>query len=66
MILWLFAVKFRKRVEQESGLHVGPRCLVIDNSVLEKTGKYIEKVSWLWDHAGNRFVLGMKLLLMGY
>ncbi len=66
MILWLFAVKFRKRVEQDTGLQTGPRCLVIDDSVLEKTGKYIEKVSRLWDHVGNRYVLGVKLLLMGY
>lgn len=66
VILWLFAVKFRKLVEKDTDLHKGHRCLIVDDSVLEKTGKYIEKVSRLWDHVSNSYVLGLKLLLMGY
>jgi len=31
-----------------------------------KTGKYIEKVSRLWDHVTNSYLLGLKLLVVGY
>ena len=66
MILLLFAVKFRKLVENNCKQVAGPRCLIIDDSVLEKTGKYIEKVSRLWDHVTNSYLLGLKLLVVGY
>lgn len=66
MILLLFAVKFRKLVENNSRQVAGPKCLIVDDSVLEKTGKYIEKVSRLWDHVTNSYLLGLKLLVVGY
>ena len=40
--------------------------MIVDDSVLEKSGKCIEKVSRLWDHVSNSYVLNLKLLLMGY
>ena len=42
------------------------RCIVFDDSTLPKTGRYIEKVSRVWDHVLNRCILGYKLLAMGY
>ena len=69
LILWLFANKFVNIVRKKSsyketeGLN---KCLVFDDSVLHKTGRFIENVSRVWDHVSNRFVLGFKLLLMGY
>ena len=42
------------------------RCLVFDDSTLPKTGRYIEKVSRVWDHVLSRCILGYKLLAMGY
>lgn len=66
VILWLFGIKFRKLVEKKCNQDAGPRCLIIDDSVLEKTGKRIEKVSRLWDHVSHGYVLGLKLLLMGF
>ncbi len=40
--------------------------MVFDDTLLEKTGKCIEKVSRVFDHVTQRYVLGFKLLLMGY
>ncbi|MCX6235920.1 MAG: transposase [Bacteroidetes bacterium] len=66
-ILWMFSVKFRKVAEQQGRPSANRvRCLVFDDTVISKTGKYIEKVSRVWDHVVNRCVLGYKLLLMGY
>ena len=42
------------------------RCLVFDDSDLPKTGRYIEKISRIYDHVSRRFILGYKLLVMGY
>jgi predicted nucleic acid-binding Zn finger protein len=67
MILWLFALKFIKLTDTggESDSDV-LRCLVFDDSTLPKTGRYIEKVSRVWDHVLNRCILGYKFLVMGY
>jgi predicted nucleic acid-binding Zn finger protein len=66
LVLWLFATKFRKTVE-EHGEKIGSvKCIVFDDTLLAKTGRYIEKVSRVWDHVTGRFILGFKMLLMGY
>ena len=69
LVLWLFAHKFLKITVDKSSncdnnIHV--KCLIFDDTVLHKTGKYIEKVSRVWDHVSNGYLLGFKLLLMGY
>jgi predicted nucleic acid-binding Zn finger protein len=67
MILWLFASKFKKLADEHGKRDSNAvRCLVFDDSTLPKTGKYIEKVSRVWDHVLNRCILGYKLLAMGY
>jgi hypothetical protein len=43
-----------------------PRCLIFDDTVLEKSGKKIEKLGRVWDHVKQRSVLGFKLLVMLY
>lgn len=67
LLLWLFAIKFNKlttsKLMRDSQWI---RCLVFDDTLLEKTGKCIEKVSRMFDHVTKRYVLGFKLLLMGY
>jgi hypothetical protein len=40
--------------------------MIFDDTILQKTGKYIEKISRVWDHVTKRSVLGFKLLVMGY
>lgn len=65
-ILWLFACKFNKITSENSDETTQPRCLIFDDTVLEKTGKFIENISRVWDHVQRRGVLGFKLLVMGY
>jgi predicted nucleic acid-binding Zn finger protein len=67
MILWMFGLKFIKLVAaQKENNSDSPKCLIIDDSDLPKTGRYIEKISRIWDHVSKRFILGYKLLTMGY
>jgi len=69
LVLWLFANKFVKITKDRSACSKEGgqvKCLVFDDSVLAKTGRFIEKVSRVWDHVTGRYVLGFKLLLMGY
>jgi len=67
VILWMFGLKFIKLIasQGEKGIS-SPSCLIFDDSSLPKTGRYIEKVSRIWDHVLNRCILGYKLLAMGY
>lgn len=65
-ILWLFACRFVKTVNSKSENNDEIKCLVIDDSLLVKTGKLMEKMSRVWDHVTQRSVLGFKLMLMGY
>ncbi|MCF8380863.1 MAG: transposase [Bacteroidales bacterium] len=67
VVLWMFGMKFIK-LTAKHGEHISdsPRCLVFDDSDLPKTGRHIEKVSRIFDHVSKRFILGYKLLAMGY
>jgi predicted nucleic acid-binding Zn finger protein len=67
VILWMFSMKFIKlAATQGDNSSDAPRCLILDDSDLPKTGRYIEKVSRIWDHVSRRYILGFKLLAMGY
>jgi predicted nucleic acid-binding Zn finger protein len=67
MILFLFAVKFIRLAQYHGDVVSNAvRCLIFDDSSVPKTGRYIEKISRVWDHALNRSILGFKLLVMGY
>ena len=43
-----------------------PTTIIFDDTLLEKTGKKIEKVGYVNDHVTGRFVLGYKLLVCGF
>ena len=43
-----------------------PKCLIIDDTLFEKTGKTIEGISYVWDHVIKKSVLGFKALFLGY
>jgi len=66
IVLWLFASKFKdltnKGIDEKTGL----KCMIFDDTLIEKTGKRIEKSSRVWDHVTQKAILGFKLLLMGY
>lgn len=42
------------------------RCLIIDDSLLSKTGKVIEFTGKLWNHVNHSYELGLRLLLLCY
>jgi hypothetical protein len=44
----------------------GVTAFIFDDSLLEKTGKKIERVSVVNDHVSKRFILGYKLLVCGF
>lgn len=66
MVLLLFASRLKVLTEKDSESAGGLRCMIFDDTLLEKTGKKIEKVSRMWDHVFHRCVLGFKLLLLCY
>jgi len=42
------------------------RCFIIDDTLIEKTGKLIEGVTKVFDHVEHKVVLGLKMLVLGY
>ena len=67
-ILMYVARKFLQQTEQntenkaEQSEKPKPRCLIFDDTLLEKTGLKIEKIGKVWDHVTHRMVLGFRLL----
>jgi len=43
-----------------------PKCYVIDNTTLEKTGSRFEKLSRVFDHVTGTYVKGYKLNLLAF
>lgn len=41
-------------------------CLILDDSLLPKTGKAIEFIGKVYDHCTHKYQLGMKLLTLGF
>jgi len=54
------------KVKTEDTTSVTPKFLVIDDSLLPKTGKKIETIGKVFDHCTGAYLLGMKLLTLGY
>jgi len=65
-ILWLFVIKFVNIIKAKANENDNIKCLIIDDSFVKKAGRYIEKVSKVWDHVSQRSLLGFKLNVMGY
>ncbi len=56
-----------KRIKQSGSPDIDmPRCLILDDTDLRKTGKGIEHVSRIWSHVAHTSVLGFKGLFLGY
>lgn len=43
-----------------------PRCIIVDDTDLRKSGRFIEHVGKIWSHVGQRSILGFKGLFVGY
>jgi len=65
-ILWLFVIKFIAITKSKAREDNSLKCLIIDDSFLSKSGKYMEKVSKMWDHVSKSYLLGFKVNLLGY
>jgi len=61
-----FVNQFIRIVTKSGEPNSGNRVLVVDDTLLAKTGKLIEGVGRLWDHVSNRSVLGLRLLVLAY
>ena len=62
----MFAAKFKKLTEPKGESGNAIKCMVFDDTVIAKTGRCIEKISRVWDHVSNSYLLAYKMLLMGY
>ena len=65
-LLYSFAKQFKRNVEEKGESSTGPKCFVVDDSDLEKTGKTFEFIGRIFNHITKNHVLGFKLLLLGY
>jgi hypothetical protein len=67
-ILWYVVEKFLQQTHKPNENTATkpekskPRCLVFDDTLLEKTGYKIEKIGKVWDHTKQRMALGFRLL----
>ncbi|MBA3901220.1 MAG: transposase [Bacteroidetes bacterium] len=69
-IVHQFSKQFIRIVKQKSingdQENLLPKCLIVDDSTLEKTGRKIELIGKVFDHCSNTYKLGMKLLTVGF
>jgi hypothetical protein len=66
-ILYSFAKRFVKISQTQSiDKNDGVRCMIVDDTVLHKTGKKIERIGKVYDHVMQRWVLGFKKLVLGF
>ena len=66
-LLMLHAKRFMYLINHNVSLQKdGKTALIFDDSKIEKTGKNIEYVGMVHDHASNMYILGYKLLICGF
>lgn len=65
--LYSFIYRYIQLVKRHTNV-TGDRikCLIIDDSLLEKTGRKIEFVGRLFDHVTHRYILGIRMLTLGF
>ena len=65
-IVYLFykqvASLIAKQTQEKGGI---PKCLIVDDSLLPKSGKCIEFIGKVYDHCSHTYSIGMKLLVLG-
>lgn len=66
-LLVLFAKRFGFLINRRNTMKkTGITALIGDDSPLQKTGKKTENISMVHDHVTNTFILGFKILVVGY
>ena len=65
-IVHLFYKQVASLIDKESEeKDCNPKCLIIDDSLLPKSGKRIEFIGKVYDHCSHTYNLGIKLLTLG-
>jgi hypothetical protein len=58
---------FKQTKKYDSGdCKASTKCLIIDDSLIPKSGKKIEFIGKVFDHCSHKYLLGIKFLLIGY
>lgn len=68
-LLYLFAKRFKNMTDpalRDETNTESIKCLIVDDTVIHKTGKAIEFIGKVFDHVIHHHVLGFKLLLLSY
>ena len=64
-LLYAVAKVFRTSVKETNNLQ-SPVCGIIDDTMIEKTGRRIERIGKVFDHISHRYVLGFRCLLYSF
>lgn len=43
-----------------------PRCMIVDDTTIDKTGRKIEFIGKVFDHCSHKYLLGFKILTLGF
>ncbi|GHT22278.1 hypothetical protein FACS189430_03810 [Bacteroidia bacterium] len=65
-LLWCFAGQFLKITSTHGTPSESPKCFVIDDTDIVKTGKKIENVSKIHQHTTGTFAFGFKMLVLAF
>jgi hypothetical protein len=69
-IMYLFVKQLFKVIENKSVADIkhvkSPTFYIVDDSLLEKSGKTIEKIGKVYDHCSHTYSIGMKILTFGF
>jgi len=65
-LLMTFAKQFTGQVKANGDNTAGVTCFVLDDTDIEKTGKTMEFISRIFNHATKLYPLGYKLLLLAF
>lgn len=65
-ILLSFSNGFKRVTEDKSTMEKRIRCLIFDDTLIEKTSPGIEGIGRVYDHVSKRHVIGFKMLAMAF
>ena len=69
-IMFLFIKQLIKVIEKKQVINEkqakSPTFFIVDDSLLEKSGKTIEQIGKVYDHCSHTYSIGMKLLTLGF
>lgn len=67
-ILLIFSKQFVKIAKKKGDKEAAksPKCLILDDTLISKTGKTIEQIGKVFDHCSRKYELGIKALICGF